>query len=216
MKRFFIFAVLFLSHGFSGSFYFYDSFTSLSADWLTNIAYGRAAGTVTPTTAGGGGTFTSCFRTAGNTYRFQDTPNNGTGGRNGYWMGRYLMSTNRYFATSYQPFGVEVVRSYCYMDYEVSVNTTGDLRRHSSTSFFLFEENTTPIPKIQTRDDGETNFWFSFRNSLEFCNEVGGCLGGRRPKEIPGLLRNRLGGFGFVHLYPARRHHDQCVQPRQF
>lgn len=157
-----------------GSFYLYEDFTGVSPTngWLTNIAYGRAAGTVTPTTTAGGGVFTTWTNTSG-VYQLRNTQNDGTGGRNGIWMGRYLFNTNKYYASSKNPFGVEVIRTYSWMDYEVANNTTADLRRHCATSLFLFEENASPIPKIITRDDGESNFWYTFKNNFEFCNETG-------------------------------------------
>ncbi|MBI4978827.1 MAG: hypothetical protein HZC28_15220 [Spirochaetes bacterium] len=98
--------------------------------------------------------------------------NPGTAQRVGYWIGRYDLNTNKYNVNAYDPFGVEIIRTYAWLDLLVHSDASGDLSRHAAVSMWLVDDANN-IPKIQTETGVDADFWQTFNNSIEFCNEVG-------------------------------------------
>lgn len=106
------------------------------------------------------------------TLSFSRSCNPGAAARVGYWIGRYAINTNTFSANGISPFGVEAVRTYAWLDYLVHNNATQDLSRHSTVGMWLIDDAYN-IPKIQAETGNDADFWRTFANSIEFCNEVG-------------------------------------------
>ncbi len=173
---------------------FTDNFGVTQTEWSNFIAYGRQYGVVVPDVAGG---TPSTLTIAGGVLQLRNTPNDGGGARNGYWMGRYAYNTNRFSATAYHPFGVEAIRTYAWLDYEVNSTATADLRRHCSVSMWLFQEKTTPITKVYGYGN-PAGMWDTFANSIEFANEVGVWGAGDRRRVI-GYYETALNSLDLVN-----------------
>jgi len=157
---------------YSGSVYSYyyvreDFSSALGSHWVSYFVYGRD-GVIVPSAAGG---TPSTLTVTGGVLRMRGTPNDGDGYRNGFWVGRNLYLTNRFAASAVRPFGVEMIRSYAFLDFATNSTTATDSRRRCSTGIWLFVDTVPEMPK--TLDYSRVNEWLFLQNHLEFANEVG-------------------------------------------
>ncbi|MFC1504244.1 hypothetical protein ACFL6D_02390 [Spirochaetota bacterium] len=103
------------------SYYYYEDFSTAvgagNPEWETNLLYGRTGVSFV------GIGQDSDQRFVNGKLEIRGYPkgssNSLDANRNGFWGGRWAICSNKYTASEYEPFGIEIIRTRCDMDYSV-------------------------------------------------------------------------------------------------
>lgn len=172
-----IISIIFFLQTVSAYYYYREDFSgALGAEWVSYFAYGRN-GVIVPQI----GTFPTTINVTGDMLQFRRLASDGDHDRNGYWSGRNVYNTNRFDASATRPFGVEIIRTYAWLDYASNSIDVTDSRRRCSVSIWLFRD--TEPQMVKTLDYSRANEWIFMENQLEFANEVG-VWGSERRRKI--------------------------------